>query len=122
MMIHLCEWPEECGDPAEGPCHDWIACGLHNLIIGGALYAASGDTRWQAAQAERARRKRAEETIGELREERDTALALLREAVAHVPLEPITHEHGVIGQYGHDSAAWPLRDRINRALVMHGDA
>lgn len=50
-VIHFCEWPEECGDPAEGPCHDWIACLGLNLAIGGALYAVAAAVRRERADA-----------------------------------------------------------------------
>jgi hypothetical protein len=41
---------------------------------------------------------------------------LLREAVLHVPFETITSS--LQEQYGMDRARWPLRDRINAALVL----
>lgn len=45
---------------------------------------------------------------------------LLREAVVHVPFEPITSS--LQEQYGMDRSKWPLRDRINVALVLGKDA
>lgn len=39
-MTHLCEWPDDCGQPHDAACHDWLACLGLNLATGGALYAA----------------------------------------------------------------------------------